>query len=75
MPGRHITDRQKRLYMSFRQTEPPVIAAATSERHQIGMAGEIIPEFRVTSVGIHEGSTRSRETNGGCGTMRDVVEA
>ena len=28
LPGRHITDRQMRLYMSFRQTEPPVIAAA-----------------------------------------------
>jgi hypothetical protein len=28
LPGRHITDCQMRLYMSFRQTEPPVIAAA-----------------------------------------------
>ena len=28
MPGRHITDQQMRLYMSFRQTEPPLIAAA-----------------------------------------------
>lgn len=28
LPGRHITDHQMRLYMSFRQTEPPVIAAA-----------------------------------------------
>ena len=27
LPGRHITDCQMRLYMSFRQTEPPVIAA------------------------------------------------
>jgi hypothetical protein len=28
LPGRHITDRQMRLYMNFRQAEPPVIAAA-----------------------------------------------
>jgi hypothetical protein len=28
LPGRHITDQQMRLYMSLRQTEPPVIAAA-----------------------------------------------
>jgi transposase InsO family protein len=28
LPGRHITDCQTRLYMSFRQTESPVIAAA-----------------------------------------------
>jgi transposase InsO family protein len=28
LPGRHITDHQMRLYMSFRQTETPVIAAA-----------------------------------------------
>jgi hypothetical protein len=28
VPGRHITDCQTRLFMSFRQTEPPVIAAA-----------------------------------------------
>jgi hypothetical protein len=28
LPGRHITDCQMRLSMSFRQTEPPVIAAA-----------------------------------------------
>ena len=28
VPGRHITDYQTRLFMSFRQTEPPVIAAA-----------------------------------------------
>jgi transposase InsO family protein len=28
LPGRHITDCQMRLYMTFRQTEPPVIAAA-----------------------------------------------
>src|SRR3954469_17915982 len=28
LPGRHITDCQTRLYMSFRQTEPPVVAAA-----------------------------------------------
>ena len=27
MPGRHITDRQMRLYMSFRQTETPAVAA------------------------------------------------
>jgi hypothetical protein len=28
LPGRHITDRQMRLYMSFRQTETPTVAAA-----------------------------------------------
>jgi hypothetical protein len=28
LPGRHITDCQMRLYMSYRRTEPPVIAAA-----------------------------------------------
>src|SRR3954469_6530372 len=28
LPGRHITDCQMRLYMRFRRTEPPVIAAA-----------------------------------------------
>jgi hypothetical protein len=28
LPGRHITDCQTRLYMNFRQAEPPVIAAA-----------------------------------------------
>jgi hypothetical protein len=28
LPGRHITDRQTRLYMSFRQTETPTVAAA-----------------------------------------------
>src|SRR5580704_1721489 len=28
LPGRHITDQQMRLYMSLRQTEPAVIAAA-----------------------------------------------
>ena len=30
LPGRHITDRQIRLYMTFRQSAPPVIAAAKS---------------------------------------------
>jgi transposase InsO family protein len=30
LPGRHITDRQMRLYMRFRQSAPPVIAAARS---------------------------------------------
>ena len=28
LPGCHITDCQTRLYMRFRQTEPPIIAAA-----------------------------------------------
>ena len=28
LPGRHITDCQMRLYMSFRQTETPTVAAA-----------------------------------------------
>ena len=28
LPGRHITDCQTRLFMSFRQTETPTIAAA-----------------------------------------------
>ncbi|MBV8913812.1 MAG: IS21 family transposase [Acetobacteraceae bacterium] len=28
LPGRHITDRQMRLYMTLRHSEPPVIAAA-----------------------------------------------
>ena len=28
LPGRHITDQQMRLYMSLRQSEPPIIAAA-----------------------------------------------
>jgi DNA-binding XRE family transcriptional regulator len=28
LPGRHITDRQMRLYMNFRQAETPTIAAA-----------------------------------------------
>ena len=28
MPGRHITDRQTRLYMTYRQTFPPETAAA-----------------------------------------------
>ena len=28
LPGRHITDRQMRLYMSFRHTETPTVAAA-----------------------------------------------
>jgi hypothetical protein len=28
LPGRHITDRQMRLYMSFRQAETPTVAAA-----------------------------------------------
>jgi hypothetical protein len=28
LPGRHITDCQMRLFMSFRQTETPTIAAA-----------------------------------------------
>ena len=28
MPGRHVTDRQMRLYMKFRRTEPVPIAAA-----------------------------------------------
>jgi hypothetical protein len=28
LPGRHITDCQMRLYMSFRQTETPSVAAA-----------------------------------------------
>jgi hypothetical protein len=28
LPGCHITDRQMRLYMTLRQTEPPIIAAA-----------------------------------------------
>ena len=28
MPGRHITDCQMRLYMSFRQAETPTVAAA-----------------------------------------------
>src|SRR5262249_62423541 len=27
-PGRYITDRQMRLYMTLRHTEPPIIAAA-----------------------------------------------
>jgi len=28
LPGRYITDRQMRLYMTLRHTEPPIIAAA-----------------------------------------------
>jgi hypothetical protein len=28
LPGRHITDCQMRLFMSFRQTETPSVAAA-----------------------------------------------
>jgi hypothetical protein len=28
LPGRHITDCQMRLYMTFRQTETPAVAAA-----------------------------------------------
>ena len=28
MPGRHVTDRQMRLYMQFRQTDPRRAAAA-----------------------------------------------
>ena len=28
LPGRHITDCQMRLYMSFRQAETPTVAAA-----------------------------------------------
>jgi hypothetical protein len=28
LPGRHITDCQMRLYMSFRQIETPTVAAA-----------------------------------------------
>jgi hypothetical protein len=28
LPGRHITDCQTRLYMSFRQAETPTVAAA-----------------------------------------------
>ena len=28
MPGRHITDHQMRLYMKFRQTDTPPVAAA-----------------------------------------------
>jgi hypothetical protein len=28
LPGRHVTDRQMRLYMKFRQTETPPVAAA-----------------------------------------------
>src|SRR5689334_7987366 len=28
LPGRHITDRQMRLYISFRQAETPTVAAA-----------------------------------------------
>ena len=28
LPGRHITDRQMRLYMTFRLTETPAVAAA-----------------------------------------------
>ena len=41
MPGRHVTDHQMRLYMTFRQTDGPVIAAAkaaistaTAYRHE-----------------------------------------
>ena len=28
MPGRHVTDHQMRLYMKFRQTDTPPVAAA-----------------------------------------------
>jgi hypothetical protein len=28
LPGRHVTDHQMRLYMKFRQTESPTVAAA-----------------------------------------------
>jgi hypothetical protein len=28
LPGRHVTDHQMRLYMTFRQTDGPAIAAA-----------------------------------------------
>ena len=28
MPGRHVTDHQMRLYMKFRQTDTPAVAAA-----------------------------------------------
>jgi hypothetical protein len=36
-----------------------------------------IPDQKIPNakVGIHEGSTRSRERVGGCDTVRDVVEA
>jgi hypothetical protein len=39
------------------------------------MVGEIIPESRATSPGMHEGSTRSREEIVGRDEVRDVVEA
>ena len=28
MPGRHVTDHQMRLFMKFRQTDTPAVAAA-----------------------------------------------
>src|SRR4051812_49892057 len=41
VPGRHVTDRQMRLYMTFRRTEPVPIAAAkagfsTATAYRIG---------------------------------------
>jgi hypothetical protein len=45
--------------------------------------GEIIPEWRAKSswnaerdqIGMHEGSTRSREVMSGHGAVRDLIEA
>jgi hypothetical protein len=49
----------------------PVISVITIT----GIGDHLRPEWPITFTGIHEGSTRSRETNAGCGTVRDVVEA
>jgi hypothetical protein len=40
-----------------------------------GIGDRLQPVWLIIFTGMHEGSTRSREVIGGCGTVRDVVEA
>jgi hypothetical protein len=56
LPGRHVTDCQMRLYMRFRQAEPPVIAAAkagfsTATAYRIEQDPRLPSQKKVPRVG------------------------
>jgi hypothetical protein len=73
LPGRHITDCQMRLYMSFRQAETPTVAAAKAG-FSAATAYRIEQDPRVPSP--KEGAARSptaRSAGGGLGQRGSAV--
>jgi hypothetical protein len=58
LPGRHVTDHQMRLYMTFRQTDGPAIAAAKAAISP-ATAYRFEQDHRLPSA-IHKVRTRRR---------------